>query len=169
MILNLQQTPQDGFASLRFFGRSDDILARVAKLLAVSVPKAPPAWSEDRVFVPYDERGKRTDGRKMVLDLRSGQQVMITDGHNLKGAGQPKHQQISTSPQGRVLRRSPDVSAFILDIEGVEMKLGLWWLDVAKRGAVAQLPVVNVAPRFEAAKEAKSGPARPSSARAPLA
>ena len=36
-----------------------------------------------------------------------------------------------------------------LDIEGVTMKLGLWWLDAAQRGAVQRLPIVNQKPVFE--------------------
>ena len=43
----------------------------------------------------------------------------------------------------------------VLHIEGVQMRLGIWWLEAATRGALDRLPIINVAPRFEAMGEAK--------------
>ena len=34
-------------------------------------------------------------------------------------------------------------------LQGAQMRLGLWWLDAAVRGAVDQLPLVNSNPVFE--------------------
>ena len=41
------------------------------------------------------------------------------------------------------------VTGFQLEIEGACMRLGLWWLDSAARGAMDYLPIVNVDPAFE--------------------
>jgi hypothetical protein len=165
VIINLQQTPQDGSASLRLFGRSDDILARLAELLEVRVPKAAPLPKENRALVPYDAEGKRSSDKKMWLDLRPGQRVKITEGHNIRGARQPNHQHMKTF-EGVVVGREDTHAAFNLDMEGATMRLGVWWLDVAKRGAVEQLPLVNMSPAFESdAKEGKPAPATTSEAR----
>ena len=160
VILNLQQTPHDGIASLRLFGFSDDILARIVRLLAVSVPRSPIVWPAVRALVPYDDRGRRTAGPRMLLDLSVGQRVRITDGHNLYGAGRPEH------VEGHVLRRSDAESAIIIDIEGAEVMLGLWWVAAATRGAVKHLPVVNSAPLFDDGAE-EASPSRSSPARSP--
>merc|ERR1712139_382199 len=52
-------------------------------------------------------------------------------------------------PVGFVRELSEESHSFVLDIAGVDMHLGVWWLDVARRGAVKQLPVVNQHPQFE--------------------
>ena len=54
---------------------------------------------------------------------------------------------------GRVVRRTE--TYWLLDIEGRRMKLGLWWMEAAMRGAVEVLPVVNQEPRFELEERAK--------------
>ena len=48
-----------------------------------------------------------------------------------------------------MLRRDESESAFKINIEGATMTLGLWWLEAALRGAVTQLPVVNLTPSFD--------------------
>ena len=37
-----------------------------------------------------------------------------------------------------------------LQVEGAPMRLGLWWLDAAARGAVDVIPIVNARPQMEA-------------------
>ena len=112
---------------------------------AATLPK------ENRVLVPYDAEGKRSSEKRMWLDLRPGQRVKITEGHNIRGARQPTHQHMKTF-EGVVVGREDAHAAFNLDMEGATMRLGLWWLDVAKRGAVEQLPLVNLTPAFESKK-----------------
>ena len=56
---------------------------------------------------------------------------------------------------GHVVRRDDPTCSFVLHIEGVQMRLGIWWLEAATRGALDRLPIINVAPRFEAMGEAK--------------
>jgi hypothetical protein len=49
---------------------------------------------------------------------------------------------------GCVVRRCDATGSFDLQIEGVQMRLGIWWLDSAMRGGAAQLPLVNLSPEF---------------------
>merc|ERR1719161_3383247 len=76
--INLQQTAQDGKMSLRFFGKSDDVLRLLLKELGLNPAKAKaPVWPKtSRVLVPYDAEGRRlTDdsAKRMWLDLTDGQ------------------------------------------------------------------------------------------------
>jgi len=215
VIINLQQTEQDGNATLRMFGTTDEILPRVlVKLGLAEVTKCncggyfcrerngymyrertyhqeahhwdlllpgpngtmvgtksvlPTYLSDDEpvVIVPYDREGKRSETAQMRLNLSKGQRVKITKGHNITGAGQPAYMHIGadkpyTRPpayggqtmnpgpgHGFVKRRLESHGCFELVIEGVVMELGVWWLDAAKRGALKQLPVVNIDPVME--------------------
>ena len=125
------------------------------------------------MLVPYDKDGKRlepaTGGgagdprRRMWWDLREGQAVKLTRPHNIQGAQQPcylhiggkqvrKHKGEVRKPgpgNGRVVRRDEAQACLQLSIEGAGMKLGLWYIDAAVRGAIEQLPVVNANPSFE--------------------
>lgn len=166
--LNLQQTPHDGKMTLRLFGKSDDLL----RMLLLELGFAPrvaksPAWPRNhRALVPYDADGRRSppDTRRMMwLDLRDGQEVRITPGHNIQGAKQPGYMHIGAKKPitikgvtrqpaegiGTVQQYSKTSTSFILNIDGAQMRLGIWWLESALRGAVAVLPVVNRRPQFE--------------------
>lgn len=154
--INLQQTEQDGKMSLRFFGRSDAILRRLLHHLGFA-PLRPGVtrWATpSRVLVPYDAEGRKVPegGRRMWLDLSDNQKIRITPGHNIQGAKQPQFMHIgkSASPgNGTVISRDEHTCSFQLVIEGASMRLGLWWLDSAVRGALDVLPIVNVNPSFE--------------------
>mmetsp|Transcript_87823 Transcript_87823/g.151601 ORF Transcript_87823/g.151601 Transcript_87823/m.151601 type:complete len:731 (-) Transcript_87823:298-2490(-) len=171
--INLQQTPRDGEMSLRLFGRSDVLLQMLLKELGFGTQRLePPSWpKESRVLVPYDKDGNRLvdpKAKKMWLDLRDGQEVRITPGHNIQGAKQPMYMHIGASEPvtfkgetrqpaiglGRVLERQEESTSFTLQIEGVQMRLGIWWLDTAMRGAIDVLPVVNQNPELEDAASA---------------
>lgn len=166
--INLQQTAQDGKMTLRLFGTSDDILRLVLQDLCYSpLPAQPPVWPKvNRALVPYDADGRRLPvgaGRRMWLDLRRGQKVRVTPGHNIQGARQPQYMHIGAKKPvtvkgetrqpgvglGEVARRDEETSSFVLQIEGVQMRLGIWWLEAAMRGGVEALPVVNQKPVFE--------------------
>jgi NAD-dependent SIR2 family protein deacetylase len=166
VIINLQQTEQDGRATIRLFERSDAVLKQLIHELGYDQMRVvPPVWQEEsRVLVPYDAQGRRiSDGEpKMWLDLRNGQEVRITEGHNIQGARQPAYMHIGGKNgrvgYGIVKSRDESRSAFLLQIEGphglgvgrgVGMELGIWWLDTAMRGGVAVLPIVNKSPKFE--------------------
>eukprot|EP00439_Symbiodinium_sp_Y106_P080574 s842_g19.t1 len=162
VILNLQQTAQDGKMTLRLFGKSDDILRMLLPELGFGLSIVrPPVWPrQERVLVPYDKDGRRLrsgSGKRMWLDLQKGQAVRITPGHNIQGAKQPAYMHIGAKKPivvkgetrqpgvgvGTVLNRCNTTCSFILQIEGVQMRLGIWWLESATRGGVSHLPIVN--------------------------
>lgn len=152
--INLQQTPQDSKMTLRLFGRSDDILPVLLEELGFE-PLRPSKthWPHvSRVLVPYDAEGRRVPegSRKMWLDLNDRQKIKITPGHNIQGAKQPQYMHIGKAKPGlgTVLQRDESTSCFSLSIEGANMRLGLWWLDAAMRGAVEVLPIVNQNPAY---------------------
>mmetsp|Transcript_53842 Transcript_53842/g.149752 ORF Transcript_53842/g.149752 Transcript_53842/m.149752 type:complete len:607 (-) Transcript_53842:146-1966(-) len=166
--INLQQTAEDGKMTLRFFGKSDDILKELLLELGFSsVPTQAPSWpSVSHALVPYDGDGRRLlagERRRMWLDLRDHAKVRITPGHNIQGAKQPVYMHIGASKpvvfsgktvdpapgNGTVLRRELD--HFLLNIEGRNMELGVWWLVSAMNGGVEVLPAVNQNPTFETA------------------
>mmetsp|Transcript_66102 Transcript_66102/g.138068 ORF Transcript_66102/g.138068 Transcript_66102/m.138068 type:complete len:681 (+) Transcript_66102:166-2208(+) len=166
--INLQQTPQDGKMTLRLFGKSDDVLKLLLKELgyAPQVAKAPQWPSVHRVLVPYDKDGRRlpkdTSQPMMWLDLNPGQAIRITPGHNIQGARQPVYMHIGASQpythkgetrrpapgHGKVKQYSSESTSFVLSIEGVQMRLGVWWLVSAIKGDVEVLPIVNLQPEF---------------------
>lgn len=146
--------------ALRLFGKSDDLLPMLIEELGFE-PLRPGIshWpKESRVLVPYDKYGTLvTDGSpKMWLDLSSGSKVQITAGHNIQGAKQPQYMHIKTG-QGVVQMRDDASCCITLVIEGAHMRLGLWWLDAAIRGAVDVLPVVNQNPEFEGSERQARG------------
>jgi NAD-dependent SIR2 family protein deacetylase len=95
-----------------------------------------------------NETKNETTEKWMWLDLKNNSDIKLVSGHNCIGSGQPNFKHI-THGKGKVIKRKEGSCSFILDIQGAQMKLGLWWMDSALRGAVDQLPVVNVKPEFE--------------------
>jgi len=162
VIINLQQTESDGKSSLRLFAKSDDVMRRVLQALKIPLPDCRPRAypSTPRVLVPYDSEGRLSKTERTWLDLRDGQRIRLTDGHNIQGAQQPHFMHIGAdapvliggrrvepAPGNGVVERLDNVqSGFVLRIEGVRMLLGVWWLETALQGAVEQLPIVNVSP-----------------------
>eukprot|EP00913_Durusdinium_trenchii_P023727 g22285.t2 len=139
VIMNLQQTAQDGKMTLRLFGKSDEILRLLLPELGfgLSIVK-PPVWPKvSRALVPYDAEGRRLPPRakRMWLDLSRGQEVRLTPGHNIQGAKQPQYMHIGAAKPitvkgetrkpgvglGRVVNRCDKTCSFVLQIEGVQM------------------------------------------------
>jgi len=177
VIINLQQTEQDHKMSLKFSGKSDEVLVGLlAELALPPLPKAlhmvawPPA---ERVLVPYDANGKRlaegSVGPRMWLDLRRGAPVRLSKQHNHQGAKQPnsihvgsrKGQKFHGKPipnageapgLGTSMGRDEKTASVKLSIEGVTMRLGIWWMEAAARGGPPMLPVVNAKPEFEGSR-----------------
>lgn len=167
--VNLQQTDQDGTMSLRIFGKSDDVLGVLLRHLGLHMPRRGDLHlpKESRALVPYDANGRRlpegSTERRMWLDFTDRQKIRITQGHNIQGAKQPMYMHIGTAGKpghGTVLQRDESTCSFNLSIEGACMRLGIWWLDVAERGAVEVLPLVNLHPRYEGDAEPESGAGR---------
>jgi len=166
--INLQQTTRDGEMSLRLNGKSDALLRALLRELGLnpSQAKTPSFPKVSAVLVPYDKDGRRQvdpSATRMWLDLSDKQAVRITPGHNIQGAKQPMYLHIGASEPvtylgrerepgiglGTVFKREEESSSFIIHIEGEVMRLGIWWLEAAVRGAVDVLPIVNVNPIFE--------------------
>ena len=164
VIMNLQQTAQDGKMTLRLFGKSDDILRMLLPELGYGLSIVRPiSWpTQSRALVPYGADGRRAK-RRMWLDLQTGQAIRLTEGHNIQGAQQPLYMHIGAKKPvtikgetrkpgvglGKVVSRCDRTCSFVLQIEGVQMRLGIWWLESAMRGGVDVLPVVNLEPSFE--------------------
>eukprot|EP01052_Picozoa_sp_SAG31_P034296 SAG31_NODE_3989_length_3681_cov_6.728042_2_plen_321_part_00 len=170
VIINLQQTEQDGKATLRLFGKADNVLRRLLPELGVDAerldnPSRMPWLKPPRMpmAVPYDSDGQRLDpeaqqaGGGTFLDLRVGAKVRLADDHNVQGAQQPAYMHIGAESGTRAKNGRPAGpglgvvkafcrirSAYVLEIEGVQMLLGVWWAHAAASGAVEQLPVLNV-------------------------
>jgi len=162
VMINLQQTEQDGKASLRLFGKSDNVLRKLLQKMQVNPGSLSPATftQEPRVLVPYDAEGNRSHTAKMWLDLRKGAKVRLTAGHNVQGARQPVYMHIGNTTKkevngrrcgpghGRVTKWDDIRCAIFLEIEGVRMTLGQWWIEAAVRGGPSSLPVVNLQPQM---------------------
>jgi NAD-dependent SIR2 family protein deacetylase len=167
VIINLQQTEQDVHATLRVFGKTDEVFRLLLQQLGITKINQSPSsfgWKGgdrcSRILVPYDKKGRRSTAVKTWLDLRPGKQVQLADDHNVQGAKQPVYMHIGANEPhsyrgqlrqpgkgvGVVSRRDDKISGFHLEIDGVRMLLGQWWLEAARRGGPAQLPVINVNP-----------------------
>ena len=150
VLLNLQQTEHDGMASLRLFGETDRILSALLKELLLQqekciVPKQMKEKMRVKVLVPYDSKGRRSTTHKMWWDLRPGAAVKLSGGHNVKGAGQPSHRRLRNNA-GKVTSWRDDTSGIHMNIDGVPMCLGQWWVEAAVRGGPSTLPVINLNP-----------------------
>lgn len=174
-IINLQQTDVDGGMALKISGKTDDVLALLLDELGLPRPTAHNAVSwptTSTALVPYDASGKRLpEGSEtpwMWLDLRPGARIKLTKGHNHQGAKQPNTMHIGAKKgktfQGKVLanvgpgngtvsKRDEETCSFKLSIEGVPIRLGVWWLDAAARGGPAHLPIVNQIPVMADSKD----------------
>lgn len=168
-MINLQQTEQDGKATLRLFGKSDMYLEMILRELGIEkINRRPAVYKEEaHVLVPYDKDGKRTtNGDMMWLDLRPGAEIRLTPGHNVQGAQQPMYMHIGADKplkdrygnvrkngpgNGKVMKRDDDTCSFKLCIEGTTMTLGQWWIAAAMRGGPETLPVVNRRPKYQKA------------------
>lgn len=154
VIVSPQRTALDGKASLRIYAKADDVMralaaelglgsvASIVKGLGALIPK------DSRVIVPYDQQGFRSDTVRTYWDLRSGQKVRLGENNNCAGARQPSSEKLTSRDVGEVTGREAARACITICFSGgASMRLGLWWLEAAQRGGVAQLPVVNVSPQ----------------------
>ena len=98
----------------------------------------------------------------MYLDLSNNQKIKLNPNHNCQGAKQPgylhigsntpiQHRGVVRQPgpgHGRVVRYSQSQGGWLLEVEGVSMLLGGWWLETAARGLVEFVPVINMEPQM---------------------
>eukprot|EP00931_Biecheleriopsis_adriatica_P076382 TRINITY_DN50093_c0_g1_i1.p1 TRINITY_DN50093_c0_g1~~TRINITY_DN50093_c0_g1_i1.p1 ORF type:complete len:523 (+),score=102.99 TRINITY_DN50093_c0_g1_i1:63-1631(+) len=154
VIISPQKTAQDGKASLRIFGKSDDVMKALAAELGLG-PRAVGRGrgircsadlfpKESRVLVPYDRNGQRSNRVKTYWDLSKGQRIRISSFNNLKGAHQPQDKGLTSETVGTVGGRDEKTCSISLVFSGTNKRIGIWWLETAMRGGVEYLPVVNV-------------------------
>ena len=103
--------------------------------------------------VPYDTHGKLSSSMAVTINLNQGQKIRLSSGHNWPGAaqnnklciGQQGNKKLQVeSGIGRVVRYCSTQQAWELEIDGVKMLLGFWWLGAARAGGPKCLPVFNV-------------------------
>lgn len=159
VIVNLQQTPYDGEASLRIFAKVDDVMGLLAEELAITdlvhpathvhEPRiAEGAWvGKDQIQVPFDEQGNPTNGASTIVwDLREGKHVRLTGGPYAGDIGRV----VDKSIEGHYrLRFEHSINpTFNIPRRPFSLWLGNWWLSEVSRGfgivPGGKAPLVNV-------------------------
>lgn len=141
VIVNLQKTTLDSLASVRIWGRIDDVMTRIARHLeleweSLAEPKPPRGFSPI-TLVPYDVEGKRLrNGSMRVLDTTVGAPV-ICGWKDREFSGVIDH--IDQDGHVFVVLRRPGKLARM-------SALGRWWIDDAMRGVAdgPRLPLRSV-------------------------
>ena len=164
VIISLQPSSLDCLASLRISSSFDFVGTNLAKHLSLSVVTPNTRKRiEHKACVPYTAEGVQVmeAGPRMVVDLSPGQEIRLQPGHNCQGCGAEAVSHISrgervregrrvvtslTRGLGRVISYSPTTRAWELEVEGVKMLLGYWWLEDCARGGPAYCPVLNCKP-----------------------
>ena len=149
-IVSLQQTAEDGVATLRIFCSLERFLALLLRALNLELPfpLADLALSQPVVHsvrVPYDHRGWRSTNKTCILNLKPGAQVRLHENHSWRSCGQRRGGQVTTG-EGRVVSYSSTQRAWQLEVDGVTMLLGHWWMEAVTRGVVPFLPVLSSNP-----------------------
>ena len=154
VIISLQCTKFDSYASLRLFCTIDKAMEMLADEMKVGIPE-PRLYSllnvdsqfivEEDVYrlVHYGRDGKKLSEPAqiedaMILDLREDAEVQITvgqfQGHQgvVTGKNKENHYRLRIMHPLKGTFKAPKVHT-----------LGLWWIDAALRGSVASIPIVN--------------------------
>ena len=144
-----------------------DALARTMKI-NIDIPEVHKNVQHE-AMVPYDIEGSYNNTSSMKLNLTPGQKIRLNKNHNCQGSGQIMRQHIGqgefvrekgkiyqrSSGVGRVVRYCSTQRCWELEVEGVKMMLGVWWLQDAARGGPASLPIVNFRPEVQNKKHNK--------------
>jgi hypothetical protein len=153
VVIGLQRTVHDEDATLRIFGRCDDVFAALAEELALQVvpPQeegtfwVPPVLmgreQDQYVFeqTPYDACGEKSVGSRSTLDLRDEVELVIPDGMHAGAVGEID----GCDREGNIRCRfklKPTVGKLRAP---VMLLIGRWWIQAAVDGTVPSLPVVN--------------------------
>jgi len=136
VVINLQQTPLDSYALIRIWAKLDDVFRILAQKLELGQikPIPLPIPAGDIYEVPYNAEGYLDSDVRMIWDLKVGSQVMICN-KEAKNYG-------ALGTIGS--KRGDHYSIFLEEKKTVLRLLGGWWIDVALRGAVLCLPLINV-------------------------
>jgi len=143
VIINLQETQLDSIATLRIFGKLDEIMGRLAQVLALPELPEPLVSAGSDVFpsLPYDpSTGEKSAKKTCSLNLSEGAKIRVTCGNygGCKGVIGKKN------PQGhwnvQVFVPVEDEPSIVIPNEHL---LGSWWLMEAYQGLIPRLPVVQ--------------------------
>jgi len=150
VIVALQQTQYDAEASVRIFAPMDRVMELLAQELSLRLDPSPatsgPPTPANHVFknLPYAPDGRRSTEHFMTLDLREGSRVRIV---NQQSWDQDRH-----GGEGVVLATQDALCAeghYAIRLgqgESAPLRvLGRWWLEAAREGRLARLPVVPAA------------------------
>ena len=159
VIVNLQQTLLDGKSTLRIFSDTDRLMKILTELLHIRYdsPEYPDKVTT-HALIPYTTTGELSQKELTCLDLSPGSRIRLNSNHNCQGALQPAKLHIGSSEphkhKGRVRQPCEGVGRVVgfctrqrgwkLEIEGVPMLLGSWWMEDAIRGGPATIPIVNI-------------------------
>ena len=148
-------------------GHQDTVAALLARRLNIALTEPDIRTNiQHRAWVNYTTEGERTEPEGgMFLDLSPGQEIRLNHSHNCQHSGQPAllHIQEGESREdrrqragargrgrGRVLKYCPTQRAWELEVEGVKMLLGYWWLGASTSlNGPLNLPVVNWRPSYK--------------------
>ena len=159
IVVNLQATPLDGQATVRVFADTDTLMQRLVTTMNLTLePPKVTSKIKSKAKVPYDSSGEPTSSEMTELCLHPGSGVRLSPQHNCQSAGQPSRAHIGGGElvreggrvtrraigEGRVVRYCATQRAWELEVEGVKMLLGYWWLEAAVRGALPFLPIINI-------------------------
>ena len=158
VLINLQHTPLDPLTTVRLFADTDHVMLELAKLLDLPLVEPTLKVQPTTLVVPYDIDGVKAPDTKIELSFFPGSHVRLSGNHNCQASGQQSLSHISqgellreggrvvrrTRGEGRLVRYCSTQRAWELEVEGVKMLLGYWWLQAARRGALDFLPLVNI-------------------------
>ena len=138
VIINLQQTQCDGGSTLRIFSECDKLFDKLLSHLNIALDTRGlnPGIPDNKVLVPYDKHGQKTDIQLMWLDLSKvslkiiffslkyfsqGQKIRLHPNHNCQDSGQPLYSHIGASqPQlyrGQVRQPGPGQGTVVRYLE----------------------------------------------------
>ena len=105
VIVNLQQTQCDGGATLRIFSECDKLFEKLLSHLNLTLDTRGlnPSVPDNKILVPYDKHGRKTDGQLMWLDLSKVSYFLNTFDHEnilpgSEGSSPPQPQLPGLSP-----------------------------------------------------------------------
>ena len=100
-------------------------------------------------LIPYDKEGRRSERAFSCLDLTKGNRIKLHSNHNsqvwvpqcptvsrslklviMQGSQQASRQKLDVDCEGVVLGYCHVQRAWKLEIQGVKMLLGHWWISV---------------------------------------
>ena len=164
VIINLQQTILDGNATLRIFSETDIFLKLLAEKLEIKyeTPDVPEKVTT-HALIPYDTEGNLSTKVLTCLDLCPGSRIRLNSNHNCQGAMQPAKLHIGApSPvkhKGKLRQPGEGVGKVVgfclrqrgwkLNVDGVPMLLGCWWMEDAIRGGPKTIPIVNIVTKVQ--------------------